>query len=199
MSVLLGLMIGVGHGAEDDKEVTSVMDQQVEERMWALVERAWTPLGVEVDLARRALANRTPAPDEDLRGKPPLSVVEGALEGFLSNLAASSQGLSAEELTGLDRVVERKLYDIDRADIHAVTDGSNDGFLYARGFIVALGQDFYTAVARDPRMAVLDAECEEMCYFFAHVHDERFGDFPDTGSGISRESCSNRLGWPAST
>jgi hypothetical protein len=34
-------------------------------------------------------------------------------------------------------VLERTLYDIDRADIQAVTDGSDDGFLYARGFVVA--------------------------------------------------------------
>jgi hypothetical protein len=44
-------------------------------------------------------------------------------------------------------------------------------------------------------VAVPDAECEEMCYFFAHLHRERFGEFPETGSGISRESCSNATGW----
>ncbi|WP_440098606.1 hypothetical protein [Streptosporangium sp. H16] len=41
----------------------------------------------------------------------------------------------------------------------------------------------------------LDAECEEMCYFFAHLHRERHGPFPKTGSGISRESFSNPAGW----
>ncbi|MGS2640941.1 DUF4240 domain-containing protein [Streptosporangium sp. G12] len=166
-----------------------------EKRFWDLVEAAWAPLGVEVDQARRALAHRTPVPGEDLHGKPPLAVVEAALERFLGNLAAVSEGLPADELADLDRVVERRLHDIDRADIHAVTDGSDDGFLYARGFIVALGHDFYTAVAEDPKKAVLDAECEEMCYFFAHLHRERHGAFPKTGSGISRESFSNPAGW----
>jgi hypothetical protein len=103
--------------------------------------------------------------------------------------------LPGGELTSLDRVLERKLYDIDRADIQAVTDGSEDGFLYARGFIVAMGRDFYDAVASDPEAAVLDAECEEMCYFFAHLYRDRFGEFPETGSGVSRESCSNATGW----
>ncbi len=88
-------------------------------------------------------------------------------------------------------MLERKLYDIDRADIQAVTGGSDDGFLYARGFIVAVGRDLYDAVASDPQMAVPDAECEEMYYFYAHLYRERFGEFPETGSGISRESCSN--------
>ncbi|WP_449066469.1 DUF4240 domain-containing protein [Planomonospora algeriensis] len=165
-----------------------------EERFWDLVEAAWAPLGAEVDRARRALAHRAPGSDEDLHGTS-LAAVEAALPEFLSNLRSAGEGLSAEELTDLDRVVERKLYDIDRADIQAVTDGSDDGFLYARGFIVAMGRDFYTAVAEDPEKAVLDAECERMCYFFAHLHFERHGAFPDTGSGISRESCSNPAGW----
>lgn len=166
-----------------------------EKRFWDLVEAAWAPLGAEVDQARRALTHRTPAPDEDLHGKPPLAVVEAALKRFLDSLASISGELPADELANLDRVVESRLYDIDRADIHAVTDGSDDGFLYARGFIVALGHDFYTAVAENPKKAVLDAECEEMCYFFAHLHRERHGAFPKTGSGISRESFSNPTGW----
>jgi Protein of unknown function (DUF4240) len=165
-----------------------------EEGLWGLVEAAWAPLGADVDQARQALTRRAPGPGEDLHDKP-LAVVEAALKGFLSNLGSISEGLSADELTGLDRVVESKLYDIDRADIQAVTGGSDDGFLYARGFIVALGRDFYTAVAEDPKKAVLDAECERMCYFFAHLHRERYGTFPSTGSGVSRESFSNPAGW----
>ncbi|MEV4382242.1 DUF4240 domain-containing protein [Streptosporangium sp. NPDC049644] len=162
---------------------------------WDLVEAAWAPLGVDVDRARRELAHRTPAPGEDPYDNPPFTVVDAALKGFLSNLGSLSEGLSADELTDLDRVVEARLHDIDRADVHAVTDGSDDGFLYARGFIVALGRDFYAAVAEDPKKAVPDAECERMCYFFAHLHHERYGTFPDTGSGISRESGSNPVGW----
>jgi hypothetical protein len=50
-------------------------------------------------------------------------------------------------------------------------------------------------VTGDPEMGVLYAECEEMCYFFAHLCDDQFGEFPDTGSGISRESRSNLVAW----
>lgn len=49
---------------------------------------------------------------------------------------------------------------------------------------------------RDSALAVLDGDCEELCYFFAHLYSRRFGDFADTGSGICRESCSNPTGWP---
>ncbi|GAA3418949.1 hypothetical protein GCM10018952_56540 [Streptosporangium vulgare] len=158
------------------------------------MEAAWAPLGAEVDEARQALTRRASGPGEDLHGRP-LAVVEASLKEFLNNLGSIGEGLSAEELTNFDRVVERKLYDIDRADIQAVTGGSDDGFLYARGFVVALGRDFYAAVAEDPKKAVRDAECGRMCYFFAHLHNERYGSFPDTGSKISRESCSNPAGW----
>lgn len=163
-------------------------------RFWDLIEAAWAPLGEEVDRTRRALAHRVPDEDGDAAL---VSIIDDAFEDFLANLTERSRALSATELTELDRVLERKLYDIDRADVQAVTDGSDDGFLYARGFIVALGRDYYTAVAGDPSMAVLDAECETMCYFFAHLHHERFGHFPETGSGVTRESCSNPTGWPA--
>jgi hypothetical protein len=47
--------------------------------------------------------------------------VEAALPAFLDILAAICRGLSADELTSLDRVVERKLWELDRADAHAVT------------------------------------------------------------------------------
>ena len=148
-----------------------------EARFWARVEAAWAQCSAEANRVRRALAARAPGPDTDL------SAVEGALPVFLGTLADQCRELPGGELTSLDRVLERKLYDIDRADIRAVTDGSEDGFLYARGFIVALGRDFYDAVTSDPQVAVLDAECEEMCYFFAHLYRERFGEFPETGSG----------------
>ncbi|URN06333.1 DUF4240 domain-containing protein [Actinomadura madurae] len=165
------------------------------ERFWDVIEAAWAPLGAEAGAARRALATRDPG--ADVWELPEISVVSKALDAFLGNLRAAARDLPADELTDLDRVCERLLYDIDRADVQAVTDGSDDGFLYARGFIVAMGRDFYAAVTADPRMAVLDGDCEAMCYFFAHLHNERFGTFPDTGSGISRESCSNPAGWQA--
>jgi len=160
-----------------------------EARFWALVEAAWTQCSAEANRVRRALAARATGPDADL------SAVDGALPVFLGALADQCHALPGGELTRLDRVLERKLYGIDRADIQAVTDGSDDGFLYARGFIVAMGRDFYDAVASDPQVAMLDAECEEMCYLLADLYRERFGEFPETGSGISRESCSNVIGW----
>lgn len=160
-----------------------------EARLWALVEAAWAPLGPEVRQARQELVTRHPGSRADI------ALVKGALPAFLGILAAGSRRLPADELTRLDRVVERKLWELDRADVHAVTGGSADGFLYSRGFVVAMGREFCEAVTGDPEMSVPYAECEEMCYFFAHLCHDQFGEFPDTGSGISRESRSNLVAW----
>ena len=157
--------------------------------MWSLVETAWAPLGPEVRQARQELVVRPPG------SRANVSVVAGALRAFLDILADHCRDLPADVLTSLDRVVERKFWEIDRAGVHAVTGGSDDGFLYSRGFVVAMGPEFCDAVAADPEMGVPYAECEEMCYFFAHLSHEWFGEFPDTGSGISRESRSNLMAW----
>ncbi|MEU4778704.1 DUF4240 domain-containing protein [Micromonospora sp. NPDC023633] len=173
----------------DGLRVPSVED---EARFWALVEAAWERLGDEPAALRRALLTRNPEADDE-----GVYAIDAWLDRFLDSLRQLTAGLSSQELTDLDRVVERKLHDIDRADVHEVTDGSDDGFLYCRGHIVALGRGFYEAVTADPTVAVPDGECEAMCYFFAHPHEERFGGWPDTGSGISRESGSNPTGWSA--
>ncbi|ONH21903.1 DUF4240 domain-containing protein [Pseudofrankia asymbiotica] len=163
-----------------------------EARFWALIETAWTSLGPEPLALRRALIERDPN-DDELADR---YAIDDCLDPFLDALRGLSEALSSEDLVALDRVLERRLHGIDRADIHEVTDGSDDGFLYCRGYIVALGRAFYDAVTTNPTMAILDAECEAMCYFFAHLHRERFGTWTDTGSGISRETGDNVAGWP---
>jgi hypothetical protein len=171
--------------------VTGELPTEADEtRFWALIESAWDRLDPAANEARRALARRDPESDEV-----DLEAVDEHLEEFTESLRAGCEGMTSEELTALDRVLERKLYEIDREDIHEYTDGSDDGFLYCRGFIVALGRQFYEAVAANPATAVMDAEWEEMCYFFDHLHHERFGEYAETGSGISRESNSNTAGW----
>ncbi|MFI1988125.1 DUF4240 domain-containing protein [Actinoplanes sp. NPDC020271] len=168
--------------------MTTILPTAADEaRFWALLESAWAALGDEPNRLRRELLDPPAGADR--------YAIDAWLDRFLEQLATLCADLSPGELTELDRVLERKLYDIDREDIHEVTDGSDDGFLYARGYIVALGQAYYEAVAADPAKAVPDAECETMGYFFGQLHLKRFGDWPELGSGISRESGSNPDGW----
>jgi uncharacterized protein DUF4240 len=157
-----------------------------EERFWSMIEKAWDSAG-GFKKQRSKLAKGKLSEDEadDL--------AEGVIE-MTESLREQLEKLPKEELLEFDRTLERKLYDIDRAEIQEHTDGSDDGFLYARGFIVAAGKDYYDAVNGKPAVAMMDIECEDMCYLSFHVYKERFGDMPR--SGISRESCSNKAGWP---
>jgi Protein of unknown function (DUF4240) len=149
--------------------------------LWKLIEDTWNEVAPDLADAR---AN----PNEDNAG----DLDEGAEEMIVA-LKKKLEKLDKEALLAVDRQLERALYQIDRQEIQEVTDGSDDGFLYARGFIVAMGKSFFDAVDRDPSKAVTDAECEAMCYLPWHMYREKFGEPPT--SGISRESCSNEAGW----
>ncbi len=155
-------------------------------RFWSVIETAWQAVGGKVKV-RQQLTERK------LSEEKAEELLE-SLEEVIPALREQLNHFSAAELLAFDRILERKLYDIDRAAIQEHTDGSDDGFLYARGFIVAAGKGYYDAVNAEPSTAVMNLECEEMCYLSWHIHEERFGEVPN--SGISRESCSNMAGWP---
>ena len=127
--------------------------------LWSLLEAAWIRPGPGVARARQALVVRSAGSPADT------AVITGALPDFLDALRGLCRELSAGELVALDRVVERKLWEIDRADLHAVIGGSDDGFLCARGFTVAMGREFHRRVADDPRMGAPWAECGENVLF----------------------------------
>ena len=156
-------------------------------RFWSLIETAWQTVGGKPK-ARQKLAEGKLSDDkaEDL--------ADTLEEEVLPALQEQLDQLSAEELLAFDRILERKLYDLDRAEVQEHTDGSDDGFLYARGFIVAAGQGYYEAVRAKPSIAMSDLECEGMCYLSWEMYQEKYGEPP--ASGISRESCTNKAGWP---
>jgi hypothetical protein len=56
-----------------------------------------------------------------------------------------------------------------------------------------MGRVYFEAVLANPDRAVIDAECEAMCYVSWHLHRDKFGEVPP--SGISRETQSNAAGW----
>jgi hypothetical protein len=156
-----------------------------EARFWSMIEDAWASTGGRADARKALAAGQLPADQ--------LPKLVDALDDVIPSLRASLQGLNQADLLMFDRILERKLWDIDRAEIQKITDGSDDGFLYARGFIVAAGRGFYDAVNAMPERARMDVECEDMCYLSYHVYVERFGEMPR--SNITRESASNPSGW----
>ena len=157
-----------------------------ENRFWAMIEAAWGAAGGKAKSSQQLAEGKLSEGQAHALQEVLEEEVTPALRGQLDTL-------SADELLAFDRALERKLYDIDRADIYERTDGSDDGSLYCRGFIVGMGRAYYEAVRANPDRAVTDAECEQMCYLSWHLHHDKFGEVPP--SGISRETQSNVEGW----
>jgi hypothetical protein len=156
-----------------------------ENRFWSIMELAWQMVGCEAQfrqhLTEGSLSREKVSVLLELLGK-----VIGALDSQLDQL-------SAKELLDFDRILERKLYEIDRRGIHDYSGGSDDGFLYIRGFVVAAGKEYYEAVSTNPAI-VKGLECQDICYLSRNLYEDKFGMM--SPSEISRESCSNELGWP---
>lgn len=157
-----------------------------DQAFWQLIEQAWKAAGPQGN--QRAQLTDGSIDEDDIW--PLADILEGKT---IPALREKLNQLSQQDLALFDNTLERKLYDIDRAEIHQYTDGSDDGFLYARGFIVGMGQAYYDTVNATPSLATSDVECEGICYLSYHVYRERFGDMPNTG--ICRESCSNAKYW----
>ena len=154
-----------------------------EARFWSLIEQAWPT-------TEQATTHREMAFSGELEDSDELYAVQKQL---LDQLIVALEQLTAEDLLSFDRILEHKLYDIDRADIHEYTDGSDDGFLYCRGFIVSMGRDYYETVQVDPSRAIMDVEFEELCYLSNRLYRQKYGSMP--ASGISRETGSNVEQW----
>jgi Protein of unknown function (DUF4240) len=152
-----------------------------ENRFWAIIETAWQAVGGQAEMRQDLASGKLSAEQAE-------ALVE-SLEAVTLALQTKLSQLSAANLLAFDRILEQKLYDIDRAEIQEQTDGSDDGFLYARGFIVAAGQGYYDAVNAQPAVALTDLECEDICYLPLQIYEDKFGEMPP--SGISRESGSN--------
>ena len=123
-----------------------------ETRFWAMIEEAWKAVGGKVKARQKLAAGKL---SDEKAGE----LLE-ALDDVVAALRTQLDRLSAADLLAFDRILERKQYDIDRQEVQEHTDGSDDGFLYARGFIVAAGRGYYDAVNADPSVALTDLECE---------------------------------------
>jgi hypothetical protein len=166
-----------------------------EKQFWAILDEAWQSdkkLAKFRDAVLKTLESEEAKESFEEKYGDGDPMIPGE-EKLIQAIQARLDKLSAPELHQFDVILERKLYDIDRQELQEQTDGSDDGFLYCRGFIVAIGQKYYDAVNRTPSLAMIDWACEEMTYVSWHLYNDKFGDMPR--SGISRETGSNAKGW----
>jgi len=106
------------------------------------------------------------------------------------------KALDKDALVAFDHILTQKLYDIDKADVHRFIGGSNDGFLYARAFVVGMGKSFYEMMYHKKyrhikkEMSRLLVHCEQLLYLATTCYEKRFGEkLPD--SNLSYETGAN--------
>lgn len=159
------------------------------DNFWTLIELSWSDSPELDNLRQQALqpANRHL-----------LDECGNALSGpILDNYDRRLKQLSQQDLTDFIHTLEERLYHIDRQDVHEYTEGSDDGFLYARCYILGMGRPYYDMVDRDPSRAVADLWAEPFGFHAYQLYEERFGEEFDRGTEHDIETCSNFEGWPS--
>jgi hypothetical protein len=158
-----------------------------EQNFWKLIESAWATVPLLDELRREALKTNQADLFEGLSFGLDDEVSE-ALEERLCEL-------DKEDLTRFNHLMEEKLFRLDREEIHRHTDGSDDGFLYCRGFIVGMGEQYYNLVLANPSKATTDAEAESIPFVGYQVYEDQFGEAFPRESVYPIASGSNPDGW----
>jgi len=158
-----------------------------EQKFWEIIELSWA----DSPKLERQRAKALKSNDEEI-----LEELSGELEGtILGNYNKRLLALDKDDLTKFIHILEERLYNIDREEIQEHTDGSDDGFLYCRCFILGMGQQYYSMVDKDPSKATMDLEAEIFGFSAYEQYEEKFGEEFDRYSIHSIESCSNEKGW----
>ncbi len=123
-----------------------------------------------------------------------MATSQGSAEKLKQVLLASSK----EELIAFHRLLDVALYQLDRADIHEITNGSDDGFEYVRLWIVSQGRRYFETVLHNPQEAPHDAderqENEAFGYAAQQAYEEKWREsFPDLPT--IRATGTNAVGW----
>lgn len=139
------------------------------DEFWLSIEEAWAA-APEAAEARATLSNPETSPEDRMQAATEL---DNHSRAMLDSLRETLNGYSSPRLAAWDGFMARLLYNIDREEVHEALDGSDDGFLYARGFVVGAGKKYYELVDKTPSLAVMDAEQESICYIACHIHDQR--------------------------
>lgn len=154
---------------------------------WEIIESSWADSPRLNKKRAKALISN----EEELLAELSEELSEAILENYNKRLLK----LSKDDLTKFILILEEQLYNIDREDIHEFTDGSDDGFLYCRCFILGMGKQYYDMINSDPSKATMDLEAEIFGFSAYDQYEEKFGEEFDRYSVHSIETCSNQKGW----
>lgn len=121
---------------------------------------------------------------------------EAALRPLLEALSNETEN----DIHAFEDHLARALYRLDGkklADEAGESSGSDDGFLYARCWVVAQGREPYETIIADPsRMPkTVDEWLESLLYVAAEAWQEKTGDEWDHEPVVSWETGSNEEAW----
>jgi hypothetical protein len=160
------------------------MDQK---QFWQVIESAWNQHPEAKALRSKALQENDV---EDI-----ITLGDEVADNIADALTEKLYELEKEELEGFILNMEERLYHIDRRDIQARTDGSDDGFLYCRCFIVGMGEEYYNKADKDPETLYSDVEAEGIGFLAYGVYADRYDMDFERNTQHSIESGSNKAGW----
>ncbi len=168
------------------------MDKQ---HFWTMIEYAWNSVGGFTQM-RSLLAEGRLSPEQ-------AKVLMEPMKSVVHSLGKMLNQLPAMEVIAFDRILEKRLYNLDREDIYEVTDGAeevsdesmDDRFLHERGFIVIMGEKYYRAVLNDPKKALKHFECRTISYLAAFIYEKKYGKFIESDARYKRETGSNKQAW----
>ncbi len=157
------------------------------DNFWNIIDLAWKD-SPKLDKQRQLAIKKN---DEEILHELSAELEDEVLENYKKRLFQ----LDKIEFTSFIHHLEERMYHIDRESIHEYTDGSDDGFLYCRCFIVGMGKDYYNMIDKEPSKAMADLEAELFGFSAYGFYDEKFGEEFERYTHHSMETCSNREHW----
>jgi hypothetical protein len=158
-----------------------------QDSFWDILDKSWLDSSTLYEQRKQAIKDN----DEALLEQLSCHLEDTIIENYTKRLAK----LSKDELTAFIHIFEERMYNIDRKEIHEHTDGSDDGFLYCRCFILGMGKEYYEMIDKTPSKAKFDLEAESFGFSPYGVYEDVFGEEFDRATEYSIESCSNGAGW----
>ena len=124
------------------------------------------------------------------------SLEEGIDLVLLPLLCERLAQLTQVNLTAFIHRLEERIHHLDRLELYKAMKGSDDGFLYGRCFVLAVGEYYYHKIDQTPAMALPETWAEGFGFAAYQVYEEQFDVEFDRYQFHSMESHSNSKGWP---
>ena len=158
-----------------------------EEKFWEIIEASWADSPELNKMRAKAIKTNDAELLEELSGELEETITKNYRERLFE--------LEKSAITDFIHILEEKLYKIDREEVHEHTDGSDDGFLYCRCFILGMGKEYYEMIDNDPSAATMDLEAESFGFAAYGVYKKKFGEEFERNSVHCIESVSNQKEW----